>query len=170
MIGGSGGLGMKFPWSGPEDPVGDRQTLILALDAEVDRQRTSVGHRSRAISNRASTLVASAGIITSLQSSSSFSIWFMLSICCGLIAAVVGVLVLIPRLGGELDIGQAENDFWNDRDTEAIRNLAQAKLAVLRTDEQALKSRRKLLLWGFILLALSICSSAVHIMGTTIFS
>lgn len=155
---------MKLPWP-KSDSVSDRRVLIIALDAEVDRQRDSAGQRANAISNRASTLVASAGIIASLQASEIWNIWFILGIFCSAAAGVLGVLVLVPRLGGELDVAQAERDNWNDRDTEAIRNLTNAKLSVLRSDEKALKKRRKLLLWGFALLAAATCSSVAHLMS-----
>lgn len=159
---------MRFPWTKLEDQIGDRRVLVDALHEEVDRQRSSVAQRSGAMANRASALVASAGIITGLQSTSTLSLPFFLSILSAATAVILGVLVLLPRLGGELGIEQAETDYWNDRDTEAIRNLTKAKLDVLRADERALKRSRKLLLAGFISLAASICASAIHVIITAI--
>jgi hypothetical protein len=169
---------MNFPWRKPEDPrpedpipedpIGERRVLIDALHDEVDRQRGFVAQRSSAMANRASALVASAGIITGLQASTTLSVPFLFSIFCAGAAVILGVLVLIPRFGGELGIEQTETDYWNDRDTEAIRNLTKAKLGILRADELALKRRRKLILAGFIFLAASICASAVHVITTAI--
>lgn len=114
--------------------------------------------------NRASVLVASAGILTGLQTSGSWSLLFAISVSFSAIAAVLGVLVLVPRLGGEVNIDQAEKDYWNNLDAEAIRNLTKYKLDILRVDESALKKRRTLLLLGFGALAASICFGSVHIL------
>lgn len=151
-------------WRADRDDIGDRKVLVLALDSEVDRQRASVSHRATSITNRASILIGSAGIFTAFQAPESGSIWFMASIVVSGAAAIIGVLALLPRLGGELDIRQMEWDYWNNRDTEAIRNLTAAKLSILRVDEEALKRKRSLLLVGFAALGLSICFGAVHVL------
>lgn len=155
---------MRWLWKGGDEQIEERKVLIRALSEEVDRQRASLSGRVGALMSRAAILVGSAGIFTALQSSDAWSLWFATSVASSGLAAILGVLVLFPRSGPELDIERAEKEFWNRSDTEAIRDLSASKLAFLRVDENALKRKGRLLRVGFVALGLSICLGAMHVL------
>lgn len=134
------------------DPLEQQRTLVVALNADVDRQLASSEAASAAMSTRASILVAAAGLTSGVQLSAQ-SAWPAVLTA---VAALVGVMLLVMRTTSEVPIADAEKQFWTDTPVAAIRNLMHWKLGVLRERERSLSRRRWLLVSGFALLAASI--------------
>ncbi|MDJ0348922.1 hypothetical protein [Cryobacterium sp. PH29-G1] len=153
-----------FGFGGKQNAVVERKILIAALDREVDLQRASVEVRAAGLMTRASILVAAASILTGVQSLDQMSAWFLWSTIASAAAAILGVLVLLPRLGAEVDIDSAESDYWNELDTVALHGFMKDKLRVLKEDEHALIWRRWVLLVGFACLAISLLLAALHLL------
>lgn len=129
-----------------------QRELINALDADVDRQMQAAETSSAAISTRASILVAAAGLTSGLQTSSVSFVPAALAV----LAALIGVALLMMRTASEVPIIEAESTFWNDAPDVARRNLMYWKHSVLREREGSLVRRRRVLIVGFVLLAGSI--------------
>jgi hypothetical protein len=126
--------------------------LIVALDADIDRQLQAADATSAAISTRASILIAAAGLTSGLQTSSvSFT-----PASLAILAALIGVALLMMRTTTEIPILEAETRFWKNSPAVARRNLMHWKHDVLRERERSLVKRRRVLIAGFILLAGSI--------------
>lgn len=129
------------------------RVLIDALDAEVDRRRGFVAQRTDALTTKASILIASASLVTALQSAKTDSGWIGFAIGLSALAAVLGIAALMPRVGNELDLIATERNLWGDADVRAIRNLTSAKREVLQQDEHALFWRAIVVTSGFACLA-----------------
>lgn len=139
-----------------------RAALITMLAAEVDRQLESVGERTRSMATRASILIGSASIMTGLQLPNDNRPWqYVVSLAAGAIAAILGVLVLIPRHGTEVTIEEAEQTFWNLSESQGRRALMHWKLGTLKEQERALKSQAILIVIGFAALAASLVFAAL---------
>lgn len=141
--------------------VSRRRTLVEALDREVDLRRTFVAARSEALTTKASILVASASLVTALQDADVHSTWIGAAIAASALAAVLGIVVLIPRIGEEISIADTEENLWNERGVEAIRGLMIAKRAILEKDQRALWWRAAVIAAGFAALALSLVIAAL---------
>jgi hypothetical protein len=72
------------------------------------------------------------------------------------VAAILGVLVLVPRVGREMSILETEKNLWDQSDVEAIRGLTLAKTEILEQDERALFWRGRVVAAGFAALGLSL--------------
>jgi hypothetical protein len=146
--------------------LGKRTELIASLADEIDRQLESVGARSRGMATRASILIASASIMTGLQIPEEDRPWqFAASLIAGAIAAIAGVLALLPRGGPEVSIELAEQTFWNLSRTQAQRNLTYWKLDTLKDQEKALKWRARLIVAGFAALAVALIFAALALLA-----
>jgi hypothetical protein len=141
--------------------VSRRRTLVEALDREVDLRRTFVAARSEALTTKASILVASASLVTALQDLDVRSTWIGVAIAASALAAVLGIVVLLPRVGEEVNIADTEENLWNEREVEAIRGLMIAKRAILEKDQKALWWRAAVIAAGFAALALSLVIAAL---------
>lgn len=129
-----------------------QQALILALDADVNRQLDAAEAASTGITTRASILIAAAGLTSGLQLSSQLIVPAILTV----VAALVGVGLLIMRTANEIPILEAEETFWTDAPAVAQRNILHWKHDVLREREKSLHRRRIVLIVGFALVAVSI--------------
>lgn len=134
-----------------------QRELILALDADVDRQLAAADAASAGITTRASILIAAAGLTSGLQVSEQAVVPAILAV----LSALVGVSLLLMRTADEIPILEAETTFWAQPPVVARRNLLHWKNGVLLEREQSLRHRRALLVSGFILLAASISSEMV---------
>ncbi|MBT1680984.1 hypothetical protein [Curtobacterium aurantiacum] len=141
--------------------VARRRVLVEALDREVDLRRTFVAARAESLTTKGSILAASASLVTALQSIGSDSPWLGFAIASSALAAVLGLVVLLPRVGAELDLEATEANLWGESDVEALRGLTLAKKKVLEKDERALWWRAILIALGFTALALSLISTAL---------
>lgn len=138
--------------------------LVIALDADIDRQLQAADAASAAISTRASILVAAAGLTSGLQTSSvSFT-----PASLAIVAALVGIALLMMRTATEIPILEAETRFWKNPPAVARRNLLHWKHDVLRERESSLVKRRRALIAGFILLAGSISYELVSSILTSL--
>lgn len=129
-----------------------QKTLILALDADVNRQLNAAETASTGITTRASILVAAAGVTSGLQLSSQLIVPAILTVA----AALVGVGLLVMRTADEIPILEAEKTFWTDAPVVAQRKMLHWKHGVLREREKSLHRRRVVLIVGFALVAVSI--------------
>jgi len=147
--------------SGDRKAVARRRVLIEALDREVDLRRTFVAAKAESMTTKASILVASASLVTALQSIGGHSPWVGVAIALAAVAAVLGIVVLLPRIGAELDLAATEENLWHETDMEAVRGLTLAKKGLLEKDERALWWRAILIAVGFTALALSLIAAAL---------
>jgi len=140
----------------------DRAGLVAILSDEVDRQLQSVGARASSMSTRASLLVGAAGIMTGLQvAPDGDRPWqYIASLVAAGLAALVGVIALIPRGAPEVPILAAERTFWNYTASESRWTLAHWKLDTLRDQERALKWRALVVVAGFASLTIAIIFAA----------
>jgi hypothetical protein len=72
---------------------------------------------------------------------------------------------LWPRAGEENGVEDLQNELWNMHPDRAAYVLLHRKLDVLKTDEKSLHRRRVFAAAGFLLLALSIVSVALQVIG-----
>lgn len=140
--------------------------LLTALHRETDYQRADVAARTGKISTKASILIASASISSALQYDAQ-GFWFLAAVWLSVVAAVLGALVLLPRVGSHLAVEAYEQELWGEEPSEVHRDLMYQKLRILRQDEKALLWRRKILLVGYAALAVSLLSAAIHLSTTT---
>jgi hypothetical protein len=138
------------------------KALIAALHQETDAQRADVASRAGMMSTRASILIAAASLSTALQVGQQGP-WFVAAVWLSVTSAILGALVLLPRLGDQLNIKQNEDDLWGQDPAEFSRDLMHQKLTLLRGDEKALYWRRYVLLAGYTALALSLAAAAIHL-------
>ncbi|NOJ58977.1 hypothetical protein [Arthrobacter sp. 260] len=136
--------------------------LLSALHQETDLQREDVSLRTGMMSTRASILVAAASLSTALQSGQQ-GLFFVAAIWLSVLAAILGAVVLLPRLGDQLSIQGNETDLWDSDEVELNRDLMHQKLSILRQDEKSLLWRRQVLLSGYTVLALSLAAAAIHL-------
>jgi hypothetical protein len=147
------------------DPFDGKDLILELLDHEVDRQRADVASRGAMVATRATVLIASASIITSLQSDPGGPA-FIATVILTATAAMTGVVVLVMRSGDELSIVELEKALWPMATNEARRDLVYQKLYALRGDEKRLRRRARTLNVGFALLAASLISTAFHLTTT----
>lgn len=136
------------------------RVLVEALASEVDLRRTFVADRHAGMTTKASILVASASLMTALQSAGVHSGLIGWAIALSAAAAVFGVAALVPRVGREPSLDSMEANFWNDGDVAAIRGMTVDKKLALKRDEQALFWRAGFVLLGFASLAASLVIAA----------
>lgn len=136
--------------------------LLAALHQETDHQRADVSSRAGMMSTRASILIAAASLSTALQSGQQGP-WFLAAVWLSVVSAILGAVVLLPRLGSQLGVEQNEKNLWDQNPTEFIRDLMHQKLRILRRDEKAMLWRRYVLLAGYTALALSLAAAATHL-------
>lgn len=129
-----------------------QRELVLALNADVDRQLVSSEASAAAMSTRASLLVAAAGLTSGVQLSAESALPALVTA----LSAITGVLLLLMRTAPEVPVAEAEAQFWTNPPVVAVRNLMHWKLDVLRERERSLLRRRWVLILGFALLATSI--------------
>lgn len=134
-----------------------KRELIVALDADVDRQLAAAETASAGITTRASILIAAAGVTSGLQVSAQSVIPAVLAV----IGALVGVSLMLMRTATEVPILEAEATFWAQSPMAARRNLVHWKNDVLAEREESLRRRRIVLVSGFALLAASISAELV---------
>ncbi|MCS6588211.1 hypothetical protein [Curtobacterium flaccumfaciens] len=135
--------------------------LVEALAREVDLRRTFVAERHTAMTTKASILVASASLMTALQSAGLHGDLIGWAIGLSAAAAVFGVGVLVPRIGQEPGLVSMEDNFWDDGEVAAIRNMTADKNRVLEQDERALFWRAGVVMLGFASLAASLAIAAI---------
>jgi hypothetical protein len=139
-----------------------RGPLIAELAMEVEYQRSDVSSRASGIATRASILVAAASISTGLQAGQQ-GLWFTIAIGLSALAAIGGVIVLLPRLGGQIPVEETEADLWDGDAASNRRNFMYQKLYIIRRDEQSLKWRRVVLLAGYGALAAALVFAVIHL-------
>ena len=128
----------------------ERRYILETLDREVDRQRLSVASRASAGMTRASILIASAGVLMSVEAATLTTGKFeVASMCLAAVAVVLGAIVLVPRHGGENGIEDLQDELWNLKRDAATHRLLHRKLEILREDERLLKQRSLFAIYGF---------------------
>ena len=136
-----------------------RRHHIEALDREVDRQRLGVASRANAGTTRASILLASAGVIMSVEASKpSPGPFEVVSICLAAIAGILGILVLLPRGGPENGVEDLKDEIWPLGRDRATYIMFHRKLEILTKDESLLRQRSSFASWGFGAFGLSLFS------------
>lgn len=114
------------------------------------------------MATRAALLIASAGIANGVQvSQDPADLLLLVALGTGALAALCGLVALLPRRGNDVRIAEAEITLWNASTSTAIRSLTYWKLDTLREQERALVKRSRLLFAGFGLLAVSIVVAAL---------
>lgn len=141
-----------------------QRELILALNADVDRQLSSAETASAAMSTRAAVLVAAAGLTSGVQLSAEAALPALFTA----LSAIAGVILLLMRTAPEVPIHDAEAQFWTDGPVTSIRNLMHWKLDVLKERERSLFRRRVILILGFALLVASISTDSAIAIITAI--
>jgi len=88
-----------------ESNVAARHHLIDLLLADSDRQLSANAATASAMGTRAAILIASASIATGLQLSRPTDAgWYLLALVGASLAALAGVVVVLPRRGREVDL------------------------------------------------------------------
>ena len=127
-----------------------RRRLIELLLKDSERQLSANAATSSALGTRAAILIASASIATGLQVVRNAEAgWYLLALTATALAALAGVVVVLPRRGREVDPRDVENSAWNDTDTEVTRRLLYSRLAILDRDKSASRWRALVLVIGF---------------------
>lgn len=146
-------------------PYKENRALITALDQEVDRQRLSVSARSNAAVTRLSILVAAVGVtIGALVNSGTVEGGLAIAaLGFAVIAALLGVVGLWPRLGSENGIEDLRDELWQMDEDEARYVLVHRKTEVLKDDEKLLRYRSQITRFGFLTLSISIAMMALHL-------
>jgi hypothetical protein len=86
--------------------------------------------------------------------------WYLLGLIAAGLAAFGGVIVVLPRMGREVDLVDLETKSWNETDTMASRRLLHSRLAILARDKRSLIWRAIVLVIAFtILIAALVCAS-----------
>ena len=112
--------------------------------------------------SRASILIAAASLSTALQVGQQGP-WFLAAVWLSVTSALLGALVLLPRMGDQLNIKKNEDDLWGLDPVAFSRDLMHQKWDLIREDEKALRWRRYVLLGGYAALALSLAAAAIHL-------
>lgn len=95
---------------GPNDIV-QRRALLDLLASDVERQLNSAQVVSAAMGTRAAILIASASLITSLHSVGSLGLnWYTFALTTGVVSALIGIMVVLPRASKEVGVIEIEND------------------------------------------------------------
>lgn len=141
------------------------RALIDALAADADRQLAAVEQRHSAVTARASTLVAAAGLAGGILGTSTATIFSSIAVVTSLAAAGVAVSVLFLRFrAAEIDLEAALDRYWNDEPATAIRNFTVYRMSVVRDDERALRRRAAMLHVGFAVFVLALAATAAHVL------
>lgn len=116
------------------------------------------------LATRAAILIGSASIAAGLQlAQGSPAGWYLVALIASGLAAVLGVVVILPRAGWEVDLEDLEIKSWQESDTEASRRMLWSRLATLRRDKRSLSWRAVLLSIGFGALTIALICSGLHL-------
>jgi hypothetical protein len=113
---------------------------------------------------RAAILIASASIVTGLQlTRPSEAGWYLLALISAGVAALGGVIVVLPRRGREVDLAGIENHAWNETDTVASRRLLYSRLEILARDKRSLFWRAIVLVVAFVILIVALSCACLQL-------
>jgi hypothetical protein len=142
--------------SGPNG-IAERRLLIEVLLADSARQLDAAQTVSATMGTRAALLIASASIAASINAPARLTFsWYALALSSSVLAALLGIVVFLPRRSKELDLQGIEAEAWNLLDAEVLRSVLYSRIAVLVRDRKAIRRRARLLAVGFSALALSL--------------
>jgi hypothetical protein len=141
---------MRRRLSDDEKNVSDRRYLVELLLIDAARQLAANAGTASALGTRAAILIASASIVTGLQLTRPTDAgWYLLALISAGVAALMGVIVVLPRRGREIDLTDLESAAWNETDTVAARRLLHSRIDVLARDKRALSWRAVVLVLAF---------------------
>ena len=147
-------------------PDENLRSVLLAIDAEVDRQLAEQARSESALTNRAVLLVSSALIFVSIPKGGDGSGWvYACALGAALVGAVLGVLALFSwSKSTTAKIDSLEAQLVGKTQIEAIRALTASK----RTDLQDNRQRAKAIAWmtlsGFVLLVVSLLFTTIYLL------
>lgn len=86
-----------------DDPPEDERPVeqLKLLHVEIDRQRSMLAQRLANLHTRAAILVTAAGILSTLVAANWSSLWQIVSVGNGVVAAAIGLWAMKPRSGVE---------------------------------------------------------------------
>lgn len=144
----------------------DRRAVLLAIDAEVERQLRDHVRSAGALTNRAALLVTSALIFVSIPKEGDGSgCWYASALICGVAAAILGVIALFFRpKNQEVKLDSLESQLVGETELEAIRALTGSKRTTLKQDRERVQTTTQLTLTGFAFLAVSLLCTAIYLL------
>jgi hypothetical protein len=147
-----------------ERNVAERRHLIEILLSDSERQLAANAGTASALGTRAAILIASASIVTGLQlARPSDAAWYLLALIAAGVAALGGVIVVLPRRGHEADLREIETLAWNETDTIASRRLLHTRLAILNRDKGSLFWRAIVLVAAFVILIVALACACLQL-------
>lgn len=147
-----------------ESNVGERRFLVELLLADAERQLAANAGTASALGTRAAILIASASIVTGLQLTRPADAgWYLLALISAGLAALLGVVVVLPRRGREIVLSNLETSAWNETDTVAARRLLYSRIDVLRRDKQDLSWRAVVLVVAFAVLIVGLACACLQL-------
>ncbi|GIU56687.1 hypothetical protein NicSoilC12_24360 [Arthrobacter sp. NicSoilC12] len=156
---------MGFVLKRRADESGSEKQMKLVHD-ELNRARTAATARISSFHTRGAILVSASGLFTALQVSKQVNCLTILSTALFLGSSVIGLLVLRPVLGYEVNPGVAREHWIKLPYAEAQEAIIEANEHVLGTDLGTGNRLSKLILFGYSVLVaawvLSYVGSVLH--------
>lgn len=143
----------------------DLQSVLKAIDSEVDRQLVDHARSAGALTNRAALLVTSALIFVSISKEGNGAEgWYQAALVLGAIAAVVGAVALFYRPSlNEVTASRLEAQLVGKSQIEAIRMLTDAKQTTLKNGRKNIGVIAGIVMGGFFCLALSVICTVIYL-------
>lgn len=143
-----------------------REALIDDLLLDVDRQLASAEGRTRDLHSRASVLIATASILVGISAiDARIDVWFIAACTFAVVAAICGIVVLIPRYGEEVPLRDFENQHWDESHIVARHALYRKKIDILAEIDSALVWRAWVVSAGFACLILCLVAAALTVIA-----
>ena len=139
-----------------ETAIASSREQLGLLHREIDFQRQSFTTRYTNLSSRAVVLIGSASVTSALHITQKPTAAETVAVGAAMLAALLGILTLIPRSGREVNVTAMRDDLFTVSPGMTEMNLLNAKIRVLGEDEKALKLRSVAQIVGYLLLAAAI--------------
>jgi hypothetical protein len=149
----------EYPAEGYEKNLG----LTKALDAEVDRQRDFTARIRNGQAMRAALLMVVGIILLGANSARGVNIFHIISLLAAICTIALGAWALLPRYGFEVNIKGIEDANWDKSEGEALWNLKNHKLDILKSDQNAVAATALYVRLGVGSLILSVITLVIAI-------
>lgn len=141
-----------------------RRHLLELLAADAERQIGANAGTHSELGTRASILIASASLAAGLQLAQGAQAgWYLVALIASGLAAVLGVVVILPRSGWEVDLEDLETKSWHEAEVESTRRMLWTRIEVLRRDKRSLAWRAVVLTIGFSALAIALVCAGLQL-------
>jgi hypothetical protein len=122
---------------------------------ELDRQRDASARRLSNMHTRAAILVASSGVLGTIQSVTQATSWAYIPVLISLSAAILGVIAMRPTKGPDADARKNLDAVLKADPYSAEHYIVRQNQRGLEDDMRGLDSLRKVILCGYSLLVFS---------------